>query len=518
MALPRRFLRLPIAVLLVNGTVSAWLIATDHVARSVGVLLLGLLSLLAFGLGWALGHPGRRWRRLGALLLAGLVLGAVGRLLLRYDGSADGTALPRLAWRWQAGPLPPKLAPPPAAASAVSPAPEGLEDWPGFMGPGGDGQLPAPDWQTDWRAHPPREVWRQPAGLGWSGFAVTGNRAITQEQRGDDECVACYEACSGRLLWLHAERTRFSEPLGGDGPRATPAVAADGRTVFTLGGTGVLNCLEVATGRLIWRREVLAETGSANLTYGKSGSPLLVNGWVVVTGGAAGPTLLAFRQDDGAPVWKGGDEPASYSTPALRTLAGRAQLVSVNAGSVTGHDPATGAVWWRFAWPGDYPKVGQPCAAGPDRLLVTASYGQKSHLIEVRAGAGQALTAEAVWTASSPRTKFSSATRVGERAYALDEGTLVALDLRRGERLWRQGRYGFGQHLQVGCLLLIQAESGEVVLVEPEGQGARELGRLRALSSKTWNPPTLAGRWLLLRNDREMVAYELAPRGTAREN
>jgi outer membrane protein assembly factor BamB len=99
---------------------------------------------------------------------------------------------------------------------------------------------------------------------------------------------------------------------------------------------------------------------------------------------------------------------------------------------------------------------------------------------------------------------------MGKLALALDEGTLVAVDLASGERLWRQGRYGYGQHLQLGNLLLLQAESGAVALVRPNEKGSEELGRLEALKSKTWNPPCLAGRWLLVRNDREMVAYELA--------
>ena len=107
------------------------------------------------------------------------------------------------------------------------------------------------------------------------------------------------------------------------------------------------------------------------------------------------------------------------------------------------------------------------------------------------------------------RTKFSSATVLDGLAYAIDEGTLVCVDMANGERVWREGRYGYGQHLQVGKFLLVQAEPGEVVLAQPTREKLNELGRLQALSSKTWNPPTLAGRWLLVRNDREAVCYEL---------
>ena len=86
---------------------------------------------------------------------------------------------------------------------------------------------------------------------------------------------------------------------------------------------------------------------------------------------------------------------------------------------------------------------------------------------------------------------------------------MASVDLASGERGWREGRYGFGQHLQLGDVLLVQAEDGSVVLARVSPEKLTELGRVNALTSKTWNPPTLAGNWLLVRNDREAVCYEL---------
>lgn len=509
--MPRRSTKFPLIVLLSAGSLSAWLLMTDHVARSIGVLLLAVLSTLLLSLWWALGRHGKRVRRSLIVALTATSLVAAARLTLRYEGSADGTAMPRLAWRWQ---VPAKAAPPPvevpeSSATELEPPPAGMADMRSFMGPRGDATLPEPKWQTDWAMHPPREVWRQPIGGGWSGMAIAGRRAVTLEQRGEEEWVSCYDAATGRLLWHHAEKVLFSEPLGGDGPRSTPSISADGTRVYAMGGTGLLHALDLATGSLLWQRDVLSETGTPNLMYGKSGSPLVHGGRVIVTGGKGAPTLLAYDERSGEPAWQAGDEAASYSTPVLRTLAGREQLISANAASVTGHDPITGKVLWRHDWPGDYPKVGQPVQAGPDRIFLTASYGQKSRLLEIRPR-GDELECVLIWTASAPRTKFSSATVLHGQAYALDEGTLVAVDLETGERLWRQGRYGYGQHWQMGSLLLIQTEPGPVVLLRPTKDGPEELARLPALSSKTWNPPTPAGRWLLLRNDREMVCYELA--------
>jgi len=60
-----------------------------------------------------------------------------------------------------------------------------------------------------------------------------------------------------------------------------------------------------------------------------------------------------------------------------------------------------------------------------------------------------------------------------------------------------------------GRWLLVQAEKGFLALVLAKPEQLDEVARLEALHSKTWNPPTLAGRWLLARNDREAVCFEI---------
>ena len=156
--------------------------------------------------------------------------------------------------------------------------------------------------------------------------------------------AVCYELTTGNVLWTHANQVRFRESMGGDGPRSTPTIA-EGR-VYSEGATGILDCLDLAAGKLIWSRDTLKENSAPNLTWGKSRSPLLVDDLVVVTGGAsdAGPALLAYKRADGATAWRAGTGKASYVTPMLVTLAGRRQILAVNGATVTGHDPGDGRV------------------------------------------------------------------------------------------------------------------------------------------------------------------------------
>ena len=110
------------------------------------------------------------------------------------------------------------------------------------------------------------------------------------------------------------------------------------------------------------------------------------------------------------------------------------------------------------------------------------------------------------------KPKFTNLVLRGDHAWGLDEGRLGCLDLKTGEQLWRGASYGHGQVMGVGDTLLIQSEKGEVVIVKASTTGEEILGRIPALTSKTWNNACLAGNLLLVRNDREAICFELAGR------
>ena len=107
------------------------------------------------------------------------------------------------------------------------------------------------------------------------------------------------------------------------------------------------------------------------------------------------------------------------------------------------------------------------------------------------------------------KTKFSSPVIVGKHAYGLHEGRLMCMDPATGEKVWKGAYYGYGQNLLVGDLLLIQAESGDVVLTRPRPEAHEEVARISPLKARTWNTPTLAGRYLLVRNDVDAVCLRL---------
>ncbi len=397
----------------------------------------------------------------------------------------------------------------PVAAFEVTPAPTtAIADYPQFLGPDRNGIVSGVRLATDWNRRPPRLVWKQPVGAGWSGFAVARGIAVTQEQRGDQEMVVAYDLATGRPRWSHSDTARFESTVAGPGPRATPTISR-GR-VYTVGSTGVLNCLDLDTGRRLWKRDIGTENDASQPDWGRSGSPLAIDDLIVVSaGGANGRSLVAYHRETGDPVWHEGSDFVSYSSPLEATLAGIRQIVILNQASVTGHDPATGRILWQHPWPGQQPTVSQPVVLSGDRVLLSAGYGVGSKLLQIAGGADGGLSARLVWETPQLKAKFTNLVVRDGVVYGLDDGILVALDAESGQRRWKSGRYGHGQVILAGDLLIVQTEEGEVVLVEPRPESHHEVARLTVFTQKTWNPPALAGQFLLVRNDLEAACYEL---------
>lgn len=482
--------------------------ASRFLASSSAIALTCLLLV-----GWLAFFSGASIRARGAALgvLVLLALGAV--CAVRID-NRSGDMVPSFTWRWTPKQDLALVGQTPAAGAGSPhielPAPSEV-DFPQFLGPRRNAVVEGLRLDRQWQVHPPRELWRQPIGAGWSAFAVVGDYAFTQEQRGQQEMVTCYEVRTGRLVWSHADAGRFTSVVSGDGPRSTPTIA-DG-CALAMGPSGLLNCLDAASGRVRWSRNVLTDNEAVlpETFWGKSCSPLVVDGLVVVSAsGNRDRALVAYRLDDGTLAWHGGAGMTSYSSPMLATLAGRRQIIIVNEESVAAHDPADGRVLWEYAWTGIQPKVPQPLPLESDRLLLSAGYGVGCVMLHVQPGDERGFTVQPLWTSRELKPKLTNPVVHQQHAYGLDDGrALVCLDLATGRRTWRGGRYGHGQVLLADDVLLVQTESGELVMVEATPERFHEIARREVFSRTTWNTPALAGRHLLMRNDQEAVCLEL---------
>jgi len=470
---------------------------------SVGLVAVGLL-----GLWWTLFSRARARLRLGVIFVAiGLIALCAG--LFRIRG-VSGDLVPILEFRWaqRASIETPPFAPATVTTFAVQELTGSTNSFPQFLGPERNGVLFGPKLDSNWTAHPPKLLWRQKVGAAWSGFSVVGNVCVTQEQRGGEECVVAYELATGKQLWLHADKAHYNTAIAGEGPRATPTISSN--RVFTSGSTGILNCFDLATGRLVWTRNVVADSGGKIPEWGFASSPLLVDGMAIVHGGEGAKfSLFAFRTEDGQPVWSAGEFQPSYASPSLATLAGVSQVLAFNHRRLSAHDLATGTVLWERPWGSGNAVCSSPVLVSSNRVLFSSGYGYGAELIEISKDTAGKLSAERLWKSPRMKAKFAHLFVRDGYLYGLDDGVFACVDLKDGSQRWKEGRYGHGQGLLVNDLYLLMAESGELVLLRPTPEAPNELARFRVFSTKTWNPIALAGELLLVRNDQEAACLRL---------
>ena len=217
---------------------------------------------------------------------------------------------------------------------------------------------------------------------------------------------------------------------------------------------------------------------------------------------------MAYHRDTGENIWGGGNQQAGYSSPNLANLAKTDQILIFNKRQVAGHDPASGQLLWQHPWPNTQ-HVAQPVPIFPNRLFVSSGYGVGSQLIQIDQNNQNQLVTTTLWQNNRLKAKFTNVVQKDGYIYGLDDGILVCLDIETGQRKWKNGRYGHGQLILVENLLLIQTEPGDVVLVDATPEGHNERARFPALDGRTWNNPTFAAPYLLVRNDREAACYEL---------
>jgi outer membrane protein assembly factor BamB len=526
--LPARHRWLPLTVLVV--TVAWWLeTATDLWYATLSQMVVGVIAgvLVSVWYLW-LGRPTLRFRAgaLGSIWGAALLLLAIFKPIYNGDVGIVGWRL-RFAATHDESLIQDKQH---AVATDLQTTPR---DYPRFLGNGYWPEVADVELNHDWKTHPPQLVWRREIGAGWSSFAVVGNYAFTQEQRGNQELVSCYRLIDGAVVWTHADPVRFDPSdipggVGGAGPRATPTVF-NGK-VFTQGATGIVNCFDARTGTTIWSHDTIAETGATLLEWGKSGSPLIVDDKVIISVGAPKDeelrkqfaySLVAYDVQTGHICWHNGSRSADYASPFAATICREQQIIVVNEGCVSAHRIRDGKVLWEHPWS----KIGdtqdsavQPIPLPGDRLFLCKGYGIGAALWQIRQNQDGQFAVEPQWNPSIipvMKSKFSSVVVRDGYIYGLDDVLLECIELQNGKVIWKARRrpvFGHGQIILVGDSLLVVSECGELALVEASPTGYHEIGCIQALDpdDPTWNNPAFSAPYLVVRNAHEAACYRLS--------
>lgn len=492
----------------------------DGGLANVLTLILGFNTWLLATLGLLLSPwPRGYWQ---AMLAIPIMLIAMGLALFRFK-RFDGELMPQFESRWQARVELPHATPPSAVAEII-PAESrqaGPSDFPQFLGRQRSGVLEQVRLDSSWKTKPPEVLWKQPIGAGWSGFAIQGAVAVTLEQRDEEQWVSAYNVSTGSLYWHVALPGSHYNPMGGAGPRATPAI--DGDQVYVQTATGQVACINLGTGQVVWQNDLLKIGGwdqaasEAAISWGRSGSPLVINDLVIFPLGGPNGTpdrsLIAFDKKTGDTRWRAGDDQISYASPSLTKLLDKELIVITNEATVTGHEIETGKVVWSVQWEGhsnSSANCSQTVTISPTQLLISKGYTQGSKLVEFSINESGQWQDKTIWQqAGVLKTKFTNAVVRGEYAYALSDGRMECVRIADGKRQWKGSSYGHGQLLLVSDCLLIMAEQGDLALVAADPKQFTQLARIKAIEGVTWNVPSLSGDLLLIRNSDEAACLKL---------
>ncbi len=507
-----------------------------HVGLDVIMVLtiIAMSVLMLLWLGWFLFLSRWSWpKRITASVI--LVLLPIGFLKIFRPVHGGDTNVVRFEpiWCQRPAPLSAELLP----SAGVDLSVESSTDFPRFLGSNQNGSITSGiEIDPVTFASGSKVLWKQPIGLGWSGFSSRNGYAVTMEQRSDLECVTCYDLLNGELKWIysHPARHRDTINLGRVGPRATPTIH-DGR-VYAVGAVGNFVCLNGSDGSVVWQKdlnEILGITfgqavdgdgfntffeSNTTLAWGRSGAPLIVENTVVVPGGGpAGDkraTLLAFDLLTGELVWKGGKEMIAYGSPVLGTVAGKQQILLTGETLAMGFEPARGDLLWSYARPGQSDgaaNTSQVTVISDTDVLISKGYpdggGDRINL----ASLDGKTTASPVWQSTRVlKTKLTSPVIYDGHAYSLSNGFMECVNLTDGKQIWkRRGRFGHGQVLLVGHHILLHSESGELFLLDATPDEYRELGVIKTIQGVCWNTLCLTGNRLLVRSEIEAACVVL---------
>lgn len=497
------------------GTAAGAGFAADSTMK-FGLVLYCLPTVLLFwGVwGWAVRNQSSLGHR-RVTLAATMVLTASYYCLLRLDG-VDGSMRSQLSWRWAPTAEQRFLANVKTAAAPKMEKDETAQltvqvgDWPGFRGPQRDSVVRGASIETDWSKHAPQVAWKKAIGPGWSSFAVVNDRLFTQEQRGDDECVTCYDALTGAELWSQRHASRFFDPVSGAGPRGTPQFA-DGK-IFAQGANGHLFCLDAVTGKEIWKANIATDSQAKTPMWGFSGSPLVIDGVVItVPGGESDAGIVAYRVTDGSVAWKAGKGISGYTSAQRVELLGHTQVIGLTNEGAWSLDAQSGQTLWQHQWPSNEEiRIAQPLVVDASKVVIPTGQANGARLIEVKLDADKWSVAE-LWTSKEFHPYFNDYVLHAGHAFGFDGAIFCCVDLSTGKRRWKKGRYGSGQVLLLdGGLLLVISETGEVVLLEANPQAHTELAKITVLEGKTWNHPAVVRGRLYVRNSEQLACIKLA--------
>lgn len=383
------------------------------------------------------------------------------------------------------------------------------EDWPQWRGPNRDGKVIGFTAPQTW-PETLKQKWRTEVGSGDATPALVGDKLYVFARQGENEVTLCLDADSGKELWRdeYAAQAVTGAASRHPGPRSSPAVA-DGKVV-TLGVGGVLSCLDAATGKVVWRKDPFPKVVPMFFT---AMSPMIVDGMAIAhLGGRGNGAILAYDLATGNEKWRWDAEAPQYASPALLTVDGTKQIVTLTEKSVVGIGAADGKLLWQLPF---LPQrraynAATPIVDGQTVIYAGAARGTRAVKIE-REGVG--FITKELWSNPELAPQFNSPVLKDGLLFGFsDRGYLYCMSAQNGQTAWtdttQRGR-GFAAILDAGSCLMALPSNSELVVFKPSDKRYEQAALIKVSDTATYAHPVIAGNRILVKDQDAVTMYTL---------
>ena len=390
-------------------------------------------------------------------------------------------------------------------------------DWTQWRGRNRDLIVTDEKLQTVWPEGGPQRLWQaELPGEGYSEPIVVGGTLYITGSMGDKKNrtghLYALDPKKGTILWQTAYGPEWAASF--EYARTSPTFF-DGR-LYLVSGLGHVVCLNVKDGKTVWSVDAHAKFGGRNITWGIADNPLIYDGKVICQPGGPDAAIVALDVKTGDVVWKckGLDERSAYCSPALLTINGRLQVVTMLELHVVGVDAQTGQLLWKHPHHNKYAvHPNTPVVCGKDRLFLSSGYDYGSEAIEISGGA-----VKGVWFNKEIGNHFQGAAFFKGRIFSaggskkMNAEALACIDPATGKTVYEvTGAKKTSFCITPAGMITYDEKGGTVMLVDvgPDTHKVLSSFKIEYGNGPHWSSPVVSDGVLYLRRGKGLAAYAI---------